>query len=43
MKSTVNCNVTEEEVEELIANRTTNLFVGNVRSSIDPQSGVNYN
>ncbi|XP_017486772.1 PREDICTED: syntaxin-4-like, partial [Rhagoletis zephyria] len=26
----MNCNSTEEEIEELIANKTTNLFVGNI-------------
>lgn len=26
----INCNATEEEIEELIANKTTNLFVGNI-------------
>ncbi|KAM7347475.1 uncharacterized protein ACRADG_007041 [Cochliomyia hominivorax] len=26
----INCNATEEEIEELIANKTTSLFVGNI-------------
>ncbi|XP_075159308.1 syntaxin 4 [Haematobia irritans] len=26
----INCNATEEEIEELITNKTTNLFVGNI-------------
>ncbi|XP_061392625.1 syntaxin-4-like [Musca vetustissima] len=26
----INCNATEEEIEELISNKTTNLFVGNI-------------